>query len=83
MKKIIFIFCILNYLNGYGQRYDHLNIFDGRSDSYQNQFIRDEKNLYSLLNVYRDSAYLNNTFIANVEKTNYNNKVLTKFKNNK
>lgn len=83
MKKIIFIFCILNYLNGYGQRYDHLNIFDGRSDSYQNQFIRDEKNLYSLLNVYRDSAYLNNTFIANVEKTNYNNMVLTKFENNK
>jgi len=82
MKKIIFIFCILSYLYGYGQRYDHLNVFDGRSVSDQNQIISDENNLYSLFNAWQDSVFLNNHFIANADKSNFNNMVLTKFKNN-
>lgn len=83
MRIGIIILCLLGFFGVNGQRYSNLNVFEGDGGNDLTQILVDENNFYTLNYVFRDSLFLNETFVAVVADGSNSNLVLSKFENNK
>lgn len=82
MRIGIIILCLLGFFGASGQRYSNLNVFEGSDGGSQADIIADGNNYYTLFDLYRDSLFLNKSFIASVADGNSSSLILSKFKNN-
>lgn len=82
MRIGIIILCLLGFFAANGQRYSNLNVFEGDDGGGQAAIIGDDNNYYTLFDLYRDSLFLNKSFVATVANGNNSSLVLSKFEHN-
>ncbi len=73
------ILCLLGFFGVSGQRYSNLNVFEGSDGGSQANIVTDGNNFYTLFDLYRDSLFLNKSFVATVADGNSSSLVLSKF----
>ncbi len=82
MRVGMIILCLLGFFGVSGQRYSNLNVFEGDDGGGQAAIIGDDNNYYTLFDLYRDSLFLNKSFVATVANGNNSSLVLSKFEHN-
>lgn len=82
MRIGIIILCLLGFFGVNGQRYSNLNVFEGSDGGSQADIIADGNNYYTLFDLYRDSLFLNKSFVASVADGNSSSLILSKFEHN-